>query len=804
MKENQMELMLEGLCCSNCAMKIEKKVGALKTVKSASLNFATKILFIEPEEDNTNESILKDVIKIIKDVEPDVMVKEKQARKSRGKIHRPDESISCGCGVHDCHETYQAHSGEEHEHTHHHSTEIDHGHGHMYSHDHSHDHEKSYGKEHNHKHSSEVAGHDHNHTHENDHCSLKEGDGCACCSGELPTEDHFVRNKLLQFGTTAVLYAVAVIFRLPDYVELVLFLISYLIAGGEVLLKAGRNIIKGDIFDENFLMGIATIGAFAIGEFPEGVAVMLFYQIGELFQGIAVNRSRKSITDLMDIRPDYANLKTASGIKVVSPEDVRIGDILVVKPGEKIPLDGKVMEGSSMVDTSALTGESLPREVVPDDVVLGGFINKNGLLVIEVIREFEESTVSKILDLVQNASSRKAPTENFITKFARKYTPAVTISAFLLAIIPPLVIPGATFSEWIYRALVFLVISCPCALVVSIPLGFFGGIGGASKHGVLVKGSNYLEALNNVDTIVFDKTGTLTKGVFRVTQINPDGNFSKEELLRYAAFAESYSNHPIALSILKAYGKETKKEAITDYKELSGYGIRITFEGKTILAGNAKLMEQYHISYKTPEDPGTVVYVAVDRTFAGNILISDEIKEDSAHAIKALKALGVKKLAMLTGDSKNTGEKVGAMLGMDEVHTELLPDEKVHNLELLDKQKSSKGKLVFVGDGINDAPVLARADVGVAMGGLGSDAAIEAADVVLMTDEPSKLVTAIKIAKKTHNIVWQNIVFALGIKLVVLILGAAGVATMWEAVFADVGVALIAVLNAMRAMKMKA
>lgn len=770
MNENRMELVLKGLCCSNCAMKIEKKVGDLKTVKSANLNFATKILYIEPEDAIANENIIKDVVKIVKSIEPGVMVKEKKNRQNKANIQ--SEKV----------QDYKV-QGKEHSHGH----KIN-GQGQVHSHIDCQE--------------DEILEH---HMHGKAQCSLNEGEaGCDCCVGELPEEDRFLRNKLLSFGTAAVLYVIALVFDLPDRLEFVLFLICYLIAGGKVLLQAGRNIAKGEIFDENFLMAIATIGAFAIGQFPEGVAVMLFYQIGEMFQGIAVNRSRKSIADLMDIRPDYANLKTGDKIKTVSPQEVRIGDILIVKPGEKIPLDGKVTEGSSVLDTSALTGESMPREVKTGDLVLSGFINKNGLLTMEVTRAFDESTVSKILDLVQNASSRKAPTENFITKFARKYTPAVTIAALLLAIVPPLVIPGASVSDWIYRALVFLVISCPCALVISIPLGFFGGIGGASRHGVLVKGSNYLEALNNVDTVVFDKTGTLTKGVFQVTGLETGTGFTKEELLMYAAFAESYSNHPIALSILKAYGRETDKDQITDYNELSGLGIQIRLKGKTVLAGNAKLMERFHIPYKTPANPGTVVYVAVDQRYAGSLVISDEIKEDSADAIKALKKLGVQRVVMLTGDSRDTGNKIGALLGMDEVHTELLPDEKVHNLEMLDQQKTTKGKLVFLGDGINDAPVLARADIGVAMGGLGSDAAIEAADVVLMTDEPSKLVTAMKIAKKTHSIVWQNIVFALSVKLIVLVLGAFGVATMWEAVFADVGVALIAVLNAMRAMNMKA
>lgn len=611
------------------------------------------------------------------------------------------------------------------------------------------------------------------------------------------------KKELIRLGIGAAFFAIALAFKMSTAMEFGLYFVSYLLVGGEVLLKSGRNILRGQVFDENFLMSVATIGAFAIGEFPEGVAVMLFYQIGEFFQGLAVNRSRKSIAELMDIRPDYANLKVGNDVKKVSPEEVAVGDYIIVKPGEKVPLDGVVIEGKSMLDTSALTGESVPREVEAGSSVLGGFINKNGLLTVEVRKEFGESTVSKILELVENASSKKAPTENFITKFARYYTPGVVFAALALAVIPPLVIEGATFSEWIYRALVFLVISCPCALVVSIPLGFFGGIGGASKNGVLVKGGNYLEALNNVDTVVFDKTGTLTKGVFKVTEINTEKNVSKEELLEYAAHAESYSNHPIAVSILKAYGKEINKEEVENYDEISGHGIKVKVKDKEILAGNIKLMDKEKIAYEPIEAAGTVVYVAIDGSFAGSIIISDEIKEDSQNAIRELKAIGVKKTVMLTGDNKQVGIKVANQLGLDEVHAELLPDQKVEKVELLDRQKSPKGKLVFVGDGINDAPVLARADIGVAMGGLGSDAAIEAADVVLMTDEPMKLVSAIKIAKRTKRIVWQNIIFAFGVKGIVLLLGAGGLATMWEAVFADVGVALIAVFNAMRVLNVK-
>ncbi|SHJ81410.1 Cd2+/Zn2+-exporting ATPase [Clostridium amylolyticum] len=610
-----------------------------------------------------------------------------------------------------------------------------------------------------------------------------------------------LKGKFIQFSVAFILFLTALIFDLPEKIEILTLFVSYLLAGGEVVLRAFKNILRGQVFDENFLMSVATIGAFAIGDYAEGAAVMLFYQVGELFQDLAVNRSRKSIADLMDIRPDYANLLIGGQVKKVSPEDVMVGDIIVVKPGEKVPLDGIVVEGTSMMDTSALTGESVPREIETGSEVLGGFVNKNGLIHIKVSKVFGESTVTKILNLVENASSRKAPTENFITKFARYYTPAVVITALVLAVVPPLVISGATFSDWVYRALIFLVISCPCALVVSIPLGFFGGIGGASKNGILVKGSNYLEALNSIETVVFDKTGTLTKGVFNVTEIHNEKGFNKNEILQYAAFAESHSNHPIATSIIKAYGKELDKNQVKSYEEIAGHGTRALVEGKEILAGNSKLMNKENINYTVQDSAGTIVYLAIDKKYAGYIVISDEIKEDAQKAIQDLKKLGIKNTIMLTGDSKKVGTKVGETLGLDKVYSELLPQDKVEKLELIDSQKSSQGKVVFVGDGINDAPVLARADIGIAMGGLGSDAAIEAADVVIMTDEPSKIASAIKIAKNTRKIVWQNIIFALGVKLIVLIMGAFGVATMWEAVFADVGVALIAVLNAMRVLR---
>ena len=598
--------------------------------------------------------------------------------------------------------------------------------------------------------------------------------------------------------------------------KLAVFLVSYLVIGGDVLLSAFKNILNGQVFDENFLMAIATIGAFAIGEYPEGVAVMLFYQLGELLQGIAVNNSRKSIVSLMDIRPDYANIKVGEGIKKVSPEEIKVGEIIVVKPGEKVPLDGKIVKGASTFDTSALTGESLPREAKAGDDVLSGFINKNGLIEIQVAKVFSESTVSKILYLMENAGSKKSKTENFITKFARYYTPAVVITALVVAIFPPLLIQGAIFSDWIYRALIFLVVSCPCALVISIPLGFFGGIGGASRHGILIKGTNYLEVLNNLESVVMDKTGTLTKGIFKVTEVNVKNNIkindfennktelTKPLLLKYAAHIEKFSNHPIAQSIVAEYENSVSKvdeNVVKDFEEISGFGIKVNINNHQFLAGNSKLMNLENITFDKKENLGTAIYLAADGKYIGNILISDEVKEDSARAIKGMKENGVKEIVMLTGDNEAIGKNIAEKLGIDKVFTELLPNEKVEKLEEIYKTKSEKGKVAFVGDGINDAPVLARADLGIAMGGAGSDAAIEAADVVIMNDEPSKIVTAIKIAKKTKEIVWQNITIAFAIKIVVMALGLFGDATMWEAVFADVGVALLAVLNATRVLR---
>ena len=610
-----------------------------------------------------------------------------------------------------------------------------------------------------------------------------------------------MKKSLIQIIISFILFLVAMTVPFEnDLINKGLYIIAYLIVGLEIVWKAIKNIFRGKVFDEHFLMAVATIGAFVIGEFPEAVAVMLFYQVGELFQDYAVDKSRKSITSLMDIRPDIAFVKRNGKIEKISPEDVKIGENIVVKPGEKIPLDGMIVEGSSMVDTSALTGESVPKEVTVGDEVLSGCINENGLLTIKVEKEFGESTVSKILDLVENASSKKSKSENFITKFARYYTPIVVMIAVLLAIIPPFVLNLGEFRQWLYRALTFLVVSCPCALVISIPLGFFGGIGGASKTGILVKGSNYLEALSNTEIVVFDKTGTLTEGVFDVQKVETN-EISKEELLKYAAYGEYNSNHPISISLRNAYDKEIDQSKILYAEELAGRGIIAKVEGKEVLIGNDKLMKEKNISYIHCNEIGTILYVAIDNKYAGYILIADKIKEDSFKAIKTLKQNNIKETVMLTGDKKEVGEKVASELKLDKVYTELLPDGKVQKVEELMKEKSEKGKLVFVGDGINDAPVLALSDIGIAMGGLGSDAAIEAADVVIMTDEPSKISTAIKISKKTMKIVKQNIIFAITVKVLVLILTAFGIGTMWEAVFADVGVSVLAIINSLRALK---
>jgi len=693
------EFILDGLDCANCAGAIEKAVGKLDGVQSASMSFATATLRVE-----TNSKKLGALNQAIKETvyhyEPDVTVYEKNEKTQE--------------------------------------------------------------------------------------------------SGQMQT-----RFKLIRLILAAAILALAVILQrllTQEIISLVVFLVAYALIGGRIIIRAARNILRGKIFDENFLMTIATLGAIVLGEYAEAVVVMLFYGVGEFFQERAVGKSKKSIAALMNLRPDHANLYKDGQIVKVDPESVLIGNTIVVMPGEKIPLDGFVIEGKSMLDTSSLTGESVPRAVNPSDTVLSGCINVDGVLTIEVTKAYGESTVAKIIDLVENAAHKKAPTEQFITKFARYYTPVVVALALLISVIPPLLF-GGYWDEWVRRGLIFLVISCPCALVVSIPLGYFGGIGAASKRGVLFKGSNYLEALCNLDIAVFDKTGTLTKGVFMVTSLLPENNFSAEELLETAALAESYSTHPIAKSISQKYGKEIDRGKLTDYHELAGYGVSVRYEGRRILVGNLKLMEKMGIEASVPNNYGACVYIAVDDVLAGYIIVSDEIKRDSHKTISALKEKGVRKTIMLTGDTAGIANTVASELALDEVYANLLPDQKVAMVEHIQTQKRPKGKLAFVGDGINDAPVLAIADIGVAMGGLGSDAAIEAADVVLMTDEPYKLVEAVNIARFTRRIVWQNIIFALGIKGLFLILGAIGVSSMWEAIFADVGVSILAIFNAMRVMR---
>lgn len=730
----EIKLVLNGLNCANCANKIENKVNKINGIKEASLNFSTTVLTAEIHEESLKDEIIREIKSIVKKLEPHVNVEEKY---DEGKIINKTTTCSSGC--------------------------CDIGHKHEID-----ENNKSHG---------------HNHVHE-----FKENE-----SGIL---GYAKDNIMLIIGI--IIYVIALIYKgNENLLSVLLFAASYLVIGGEVVLTAIKNIARGEVFDENFLMSIATIGAFFIGEYPEAVAVMLFYQIGEVFQGYAVNKSRKSISSLMNIRADYANvLRNNSEVKV-SPEEVVLDEIIVIKPGERIPLDGIVLEGTSFIDTSALTGESVPREVNVGSEILSGAINNNGVLKVKVNKEYAQSTVARILELVENASNKKAPTEKFITKFAKVYTPIVVAISVLVAVIPPLVIKDATFSEWIYKALSILVVSCPCALVVSIPLGFFSGIGGASKKGILVKGGNYLEALKDSEIVVFDKTGTLTKGVFNVTQINPK-NISKEELLEITAIGESLSNHPIAISIANAYGKEIDKNAIKDYKEISGHGIEVTIRGNDVLLGNSKLMKVNNINYEEIDSIGTIVHVAINGEYKGNIVISDEVKDNVKEALKELKSVGIKKTIMLTGDNKVVAEKVAKSIGIDEVYSELLPGDKVNKVETILTEKTSKGKVLFVGDGINDAPVLARADIGVAMGGIGSDAAIEAADVVLMKDKVEAIAEAIRVSRRTNKILWQNIIFSLGVKVAVMILVVLGLTDMWAAVFADVGVTLIAVLNSMR------
>lgn len=616
------------------------------------------------------------------------------------------------------------------------------------------------------------------------------------------SHDHgYVKKEdIIKIIFSGILFILPWLLKLEGTPKFIVYLFAYIVVGLEIIIRAFKNLMAGQPFDEYFLMTVATLGAFIIGEYPEGVAVMLFYQVGELFQGLAVNHSRKSISSLLDIKPDYANLERNGSVVVVNPVEVHVGDYIIVKPGEKVPLDGVIVEGKSSVDTSNITGESVPRTVNTGDIILSGFINNEGLLKIEVTKEFKESTVSKILDLVENASSKKAPTENFITKFAKYYTPLVVYTALAIGLIPPLLL-GYDIKDWAYRAFVFLVISCPCALVISIPLGFFGGIGGASKVGILIKGGNYLEGLNDVDTMVFDKTGTITKGTFKVTDIIAYNGFTREEVLRLAAYGEIYSNHPIGLSIVEAYGGTIDKGRINDYKEIAGKGIEVNIDGEKVLIGNKKLFADNGIPIEDLDSIGTVAYIGKGNIHVGTIVVSDELKEGVAEEIKAIKAQGVKEIIMLSGDNEETAKKVGELVGIDKVYGNLLPQDKVNIFEQI--MEENHGKVAFVGDGVNDAPVLARADIGIAMGGLGSDAAIEASDIVIMTDEIGKIATGIAIAKNTKKIVTQNIVLALAIKFIVLILGAFGVATMWEAVFADVGVSIIAILNSIRALKVE-
>jgi Zn2+/Cd2+-exporting ATPase len=745
-----------GMDCTSCAMKIEGAVEKLAGVAEISVVVATGRMIVSYDPERVSEADIQQRVTAL----GYTIGGEKS--KSPAKQSSHDHSSHDHSGHdHSIHDNREDHSG--------------HDHSSHSSHDHSsHD-------------DGDEDGDDHAHNHGGGEFSLKREGVLVAVVVAL-----FVLGSVFEETLHNTPYSIG---------EYLVFIPAYLLSGWTVLTTAGRNILRGQVFDENFLMTIATVGAIAIHKLPEAVGVMLFFKIGELFQETAVSRSRRSISSLLEIRPDAANLKTASGIQVVSLERVKVGDMIIIKPGEKVPLDGKIIEGHSQVDTSALTGESVPRTVNIGETVLAGTINQTGVLTVTVTKLFGESSIARILDLVENASAKKAETEKFITKFARRYTPIVVISSLLVALIPPLVIPGATHAEWVYRALVLLVISCPCGLVISIPLGYFGGIGGAAKRGILVKGSTFLDTLSGVKAIAFDKTGTLTKGVFKVTEIVPHNGFKQDDLLRIAAEAEANSNHPIAKSIRVAYNRPIDESTISNYTEIAAHGIQATIEGKLVLAGNDRLMHRENIAHDTCDVEGTVVHLAIDGIYAGYIIIADEIKEDAVQAIRDLKAAGVERIMMLTGDSQAVAQRIAKTLGVDDFAAELLPEDKVAAIEKLLWEFSKKGKVAFVGDGINDAPVIARADVGIAMGGLGSDAAIETADVVLMTDRPSKVAEAIQVGKKTHEIVMQNIIFALTIKVIFIGLGLMGLATMWEAVFADVGVALVAIFNATRVMK---
>ena len=780
---------INGLDCANCAAKLERHLKEITYFDDVIIDFMAQKLIISAKNEEAMQNGLHEALRVIDKVEPGVTITEKaknkkmhnRAQNQAHKVHR--HGVHCSCVP-----KQNEHSHETHD-VHHHDGHCNCGQEHHE--EHYHGEHCSCAQEHH------VDNHE-AHVHEQHHDTLTVAVDLNPKKNVNAFTDE-MKQQLAKIAASAVLYVAALLLPVSELVQFGVYLAAYLLVGSEVLVRAAKNIARGQIFDENFLMTIATIGAFCIGEYPEGVMVMLLYQLGELFQDYAVQRSRRSITELMDIKPEVAHVKVNGNYIDADPEEVVIGDIIQVRPGERIPLDGIVLEGRSALNTVALTGESAPREVSVGDTVMSGCINTNGVLFVQVETEYEDSTVAKILDLVENASSKKAETENFITRFARYYTPIVVMIAAVLAILPPMILQEP-FSEWVYRALVFLVISCPCALVISIPLTFFSGLGVCSRHGVLVKGSNYLEALAQLETAAFDKTGTLTQGRFTVTEVHPIF-MGEEELLYYAACAESISNHPIADAICKANQQPFKADVLQSAEELAGYGVSAMIEGHHILAGNHRLMEKYRIDFNTVDHTETIVYIAMDYVFCGWIKIADTVKSDAKDMVAQLKKLGVENIVMLTGDNQNTAERVAKQLGITKIFSQLLPGDKVTCLEQLLETKSPKSTVAFTGDGLNDAPVLARADIGIAMGGLGSDAAIEAADVVIMNDQPSKLVVAVRIARKTRTIVTQNIVFVLAVKFLVLLLGALGYASMWMAVFADVGVAFLAILNAVRIMK---
>lgn len=780
----RVDFLLNNLNCAHCAEKINDKVGKLSYVENSNMNFVAKKLSVFAKAGDITKQHMSEIAKIIHETESGLTVsllknKVVGALDFDNKGNIVESGNTARNGRIDLNVLYANRNNSE-------------------EHHHEHGENCGCGEHHHHDHGEECGCGGHHHDHEHEEIKPKKV--------EKPKEKKEINKDLIKIIIGVIVYAFGIYEMAVGNTGtfgVVVFLAAYILIGGDVLLKAAKNLFRGQVMDENFLMSIATIGAIAIGEHSEAVGVMLFYKIGEYLQQKSVGQSRKSISALMEIKAEFANLVQNGKIIQVDPEDVEVGDIIAVKPGEKVPLDGIVTDGEAMLDTSAITGESVLRSVKAGEEVISGTINTNALIYIKVTKEYGESTVAKILDMVENAGSRKSQTENFISKFCRYYTPIVVGLALAVAFIPPLIIEGAVFKDWLYRGLIFLVVSCPCALVLSIPLSFFGGIGSASKNGVLIKGSNYLEALRKVNTVVLDKTGTITKGVFKVTEINPNG-VSEEELLKYAAAAEANSNHPIAKSIMDSYNEkyseEVKLNEIDKYEEIAAHGIKAIYNGKTILAGSSKLLDSENIDYEKIEESGTTVYVAVDGKFAGYIIISDEVKEDSKKAIEDMRKVGITNVIMLTGDNESAAAKIAKEVGVDRYYSGLLPNQKVEILEEISNDNRN-GNTAFIGDGINDAPVLARADVGIAMGGVGSDAAIEASDIVFMTDELSKLPIAKRISEKTNKIVWQNIVFAMGVKIIVMLMSTGGVANMWEAIFADVGVALIAVLNAMRTLK---